>query len=121
MACPRTDSVEYFRRVWTPTLPEAWRDKYREALGSALARCAGLMGVDECWRLCGRSGGIERKWRETPWIPPWFEQEHLTPIRTLVIDLEGRGETSDAEAVRTLLDKLALLAAHVAPKNRPNG
>jgi hypothetical protein len=119
MACPRTDSVEYFRRIGTRALPEDWRDEQREALGAALARRAGLtMDKRELWRLYDRVGHVER---HTPRIPPWFEQEHLAPIRVLVTDLESRGETSDAEAVRTWLNSLALNAEYMAPEDRPDG
>lgn len=118
MACPRTDSVEYFRRIGARRLPERWRDRYRKALGGALAQRAGLLGGRGLDRL--RGGGIIRISREPPRIPVWFEDQHLAPMRVLATDLELDGEISDAEAVRVWHDWLSSIAGHVAPEHRPN-
>jgi hypothetical protein len=115
MACPPTHDVEYFRRIGKLALPESWGRKYREALGGALARRAGWMDDHAWWQLC-RQAGVERP-RPIPGIPPWFEQEHLAPIRALVLDFQSRGETSDTEALRAWLDRLASSAEFFGPES----
>lgn len=112
MACARTDDIEYFRRI-RPLIPASWIDDvplfgYREGLGGALAKRAGLMDQHAWDRFWNRinANGISRGGS----VPSWFEREHLAPIRALATELTARGEAVDADAVQAWCDALSMQA-----------
>ena len=122
MACPRTDSSSYFRRVGRiiPTTG-SWCDGlfgYWNSMGAAIATEAGLMSRSQ-WnahfdifkrgRVSFSSSDLAAE------APPWFVTQYLEPLAVLGQRLEDQGEHDNARAIREWMRSVEFLGRSAPP------